>query len=167
MLSAQRHERIAAHPLCPVSVYLFASQDRFKAWCAPRGYIPDSGHNLGVYDRLHGDIATDLSGGRPCVPSTAHELAHVLMDADWDAPLWFRECVASQYESPVLAASDRIARSIGTPACSCGHRRASMRRRAREREQLSTRRAHAPTCGALIGLARGPRPPFSLDHGRW
>src|ERR1019366_3064689 len=34
------------------------------------------------------------------------ELAHVLMDADFDAPAWFRECVASLYESPVLSGDD-------------------------------------------------------------
>jgi hypothetical protein len=33
-----------------------------------------------------------LVGGPSHVPTTTRELAHVLMDADVDAPLWFREC---------------------------------------------------------------------------
>lgn len=68
----------------------------------------ESGHNLGVYDRIRGEIVTDLSAGRSNVPNNSHELAHVLMDADWSAPLWFRECVASLYESPVLPAEGEI-----------------------------------------------------------
>jgi hypothetical protein len=109
VLSALRHDRIAPRPLCPVSVYLFASVERLRAFSAPRGYTPESGRNLGVYDRARGIIVTDLSGGRAYVPTTAHELAHVLMDADApEAPRWFRECVTSLYESPVLAAGDEI-----------------------------------------------------------
>src|ERR1700733_11375491 len=54
-------------------------------------------------------MRTDLSGGRSHVSTIAHELAHVLMDADAvHAPLWFRECVASLYESPVLPAEGEI-----------------------------------------------------------
>jgi hypothetical protein len=52
-----------------------------------------------------------VSGGPKHVPTLAHELAHVLMDADADpdrTPLWFRECVASLYESPVLPADGEI-----------------------------------------------------------
>ncbi len=139
VLSALRHDRIAPKPLCPVSVYLLASQDRFNAWCLARGVVPDSGRNLGVYDRAHGEIATDLSGGARYVPSTAHELAHVLMDADWEAPLWFRECVASQYESPVLASGDEI---HGTDDWRYDQRRAAVR-------------AHDPDArmGALFGMS--------------
>jgi hypothetical protein len=102
VLYALRHERIAARPLCPVSVYLFSSVDHFNDHCATRHYLPESGRNLGVYDRVRGEIVTDLSGGPNHVFTQAHELAHVLMDADWEAPLWFRECVASLYESPSL-----------------------------------------------------------------
>jgi hypothetical protein len=102
VLAALRHERIAAHPLCPVSVYLFSSLDDFNHHCARHHYLPETGRNYGVYDSLRGEIVTDLSKGRDYVPTTAHELAHVLMDADWEAPLWFRECVASLYESPDL-----------------------------------------------------------------
>jgi hypothetical protein len=109
VLAALRHDRIAARPLCPVSVYVFSSLDRFNEHCADRHYVPESGRHLGVYDRIRGEVVTDLSGGKTHVPTCAHELAHVLMDADWDAaagvgnaPLWFRECVASLYESPSL-----------------------------------------------------------------
>ncbi|MGH7298432.1 MAG: hypothetical protein ACRELB_26060 [Polyangiaceae bacterium] len=108
VLSALRHDRIAARPLCPVSVYVFSSHERFKDYCAHHDYLPESGRHLGVYDRIRGEIVTDLSDGSTHVPTSAHELAHVLMDADWDAPLWFRECVASQYESPVLPAEGEI-----------------------------------------------------------
>jgi len=108
-LPALRHDRIAPHPLCPVSVYVFASPDHFRAYCGPRGYVPEPGDNLAIYDRQRGVIVTDVSGGRAYVPTVAHELAHVLMDADAPgAPLWFRECVASLYESPVLSAGDEI-----------------------------------------------------------
>lgn len=49
----------------------------------------------------------DLSLGRSHVSSLAHELCHVLMDADFtDAPRWFRECVCTQYEAPSLSADD-------------------------------------------------------------
>jgi hypothetical protein len=109
VLAALRHDRIAPHPLCPVSVYVFASRDSFRAYCAPRGYVAEAGRNLGVYDRERGVIVVDASEGSSSIPTTAHELAHVLMDADApSAPLWFRECVASLYESPVLAAGDEI-----------------------------------------------------------
>jgi hypothetical protein len=108
-LPALRHNRIAPQPLCPVSVYVFASADHFRAFCGPRGYVPEAGNNLGIYDRQRGVIVTDVSGGRSYVPTVAHELAHVLMDSDAvNAPLWFRECVASLYESPVLAPGDEI-----------------------------------------------------------
>ena len=100
---------------------------------------------------LHGDIATDLSGGRPYIPSTAHELAHVLMDADWDAPLWFRECVASLYESPVLAAGDRDPR----------HRRLALLPAARRAHSARSRRAH----GLPLRHQRR-RLPRQARHGR-
>lgn len=109
VLAALRHDRIAPHPLCPVSVYVFASRDSFRAYCTPRGYVAEAGRNLGVYDRERGVIVADVSEGPSSVPAIAHALAHVLMDADApNAPLWFRECVASLYESPVLAGGDEI-----------------------------------------------------------
>jgi hypothetical protein len=102
VLSALRHERIAARPLCPVRVYIFSSRDDFNHHCATRHYLPESGRNLGVYDRIRGEIVTDVSDGPNHVFTQAHELAHLLMDADWQAPLWFRECIGSLYESPSL-----------------------------------------------------------------
>jgi hypothetical protein len=103
-LAALRHERIAPRPLCPVSVYVFGSVAHFKGHCVAAGRhdLPESGHHYGVHDRDRGEIVIDLSEGAKYVPTLSHELAHVLMDADWEAPLWFRECVASLYESPVL-----------------------------------------------------------------
>jgi len=106
VLSALRHDRIAARPLCPVSVYVFSSLEHFNLFCGKHGYTTDGGGNLGVYDPVGGVIVADLSLGEAHVPTTAHELAHVLMDADLEAPAWFRECVATQYESPVLSGND-------------------------------------------------------------
>jgi hypothetical protein len=106
VLAALRHGRIAAHPLCPVSVYVFSSVESFNRFCGSRGYTTDGGDNAGVYDPVGSVIVANLSGGERYVPTTAHELAHVLMDADFDAPAWFRECVASQYESPVFSGDD-------------------------------------------------------------
>jgi hypothetical protein len=140
VLAALRHDRIAPRPLCPVSVYLFASRDRFNVHAASRHYLPDSGKNLGVYDRARGEIVTDLSGGPSHVPTTAHELAHVLMDADAErAPLWFRECVASLYESPVLPADLEI---HGTDDWRYGQLRAAV-----------TARDPSAHLGALFGMS--------------
>jgi hypothetical protein len=102
-LAALRHDRIGVRPLCPVSVYVFASNLHFLQRCAHSGYLPE-GKEVGVYSEILGEVAVDLSGGRDYVPTIAHEIAHVAMDADVDAkaPLWYRECVASQYEWPVL-----------------------------------------------------------------
>jgi hypothetical protein len=111
VLAALRHERMGVQPLCPVSVYVFSSSKRFDEHCLARHYLPESGRNWGIYDRRRGEIVTDLSGGPKHVPTLAHELAHVLMDGDGDAgrtPLWFRECVASLYESPVLSGDGEI-----------------------------------------------------------
>jgi hypothetical protein len=50
---------------------------------------------------------TDVSKGANYVSTVAHEIAHVLMDADFSAaPLWFRECVASLYEAPVISGTE-------------------------------------------------------------
>jgi hypothetical protein len=109
VLSALRHDRIAPHPLCPVAVYLFSSRPRFETHCGKRHYVPDSGRDWGVYDPLRGEIVVDLSGGAAHVPTLAHELAHVLADADFAlAPQWFRECVGALYEAPLLPADGEI-----------------------------------------------------------
>ncbi|MGD0524509.1 MAG: hypothetical protein ABSE49_05180, partial [Polyangiaceae bacterium] len=88
---------------------VFGSSDHFKAHGTDNGrhYLSESGTTYGVYDDARGEIATDLSRGEAHIFTIAHELAHVLMDADamaagWHAPRWFQECVASLYESPVL-----------------------------------------------------------------
>ncbi|HEY6460177.1 MAG TPA: hypothetical protein VIY73_08495, partial [Polyangiaceae bacterium] len=117
VLSALRHDRIATRPLCPVSVYVFTTLAGFQKHCSGRHYVPSSGREYGIYDPVRGEIVTEVSGGRDYVPTCFHEVAHVLMDADWDAgdrdagdargaPLWFRECVASLYESPVVTATE-------------------------------------------------------------
>ena len=120
VLAALRHDRIGVHALCPVSVHVFSSGDHFKEYCAAHDYLPGSGRDLGVYDHRRGVILTDLSGGEAYVFTIGHELAHVLMDADVEPdgtprdrtldhiPLWFRECVTSLYESPVLPADGEI-----------------------------------------------------------
>jgi hypothetical protein len=108
-LVALRHDRIAPRPLCPVSVFVFASPTHLRAYSLAHGYVPEAGKNLALYDAERGVIVTDVSGGRKYVPSLAHELAHVLMDHDFGppaAPLWFRECVASLYEAPVIAGTE-------------------------------------------------------------
>ncbi|HEY5241188.1 MAG TPA: hypothetical protein VIJ22_06980 [Polyangiaceae bacterium] len=110
VLAALRHDRIAPHELCPVSVYVYSSDKSLRAHCAPRHYIAETGRHLGIYDRDRGEVVVDLTEGPKHLSTQAHELAHVLMDADWGpavdgqderSPLWFRECVASLYESPV------------------------------------------------------------------
>jgi hypothetical protein len=107
VLAALRHDRIAPHPLCPVSVYVYSSPKSLRDHNRARRYIAETGRNLGLYDRDRGEIVVDLTEGPTHVPTQAHELAHVLMDADWEkAPLWFRECVASLYESPSLPDDD-------------------------------------------------------------
>ena len=109
VLAALRNDRIAPHELCPVSVYVYSSAESLRDHCRPLHYIPETGRHLGVYDPARGEIVVDLTEGPTHLPTQAHELAHVLMDADWGtdgdgherSPLWFRECVASLYESPV------------------------------------------------------------------
>ena len=56
VLAALRHDRIAVHPLCPVSVHVFSSLDRFNDHCSERHYLPESGRNWGIYDRRRGEI---------------------------------------------------------------------------------------------------------------
>jgi hypothetical protein len=107
VLSALRTGRMASHPLCPVSVYVFASRDHFEAHCGKRHYVTDS-RNWGLWDPLRREIVVDLSGGRAHVPTTAHELAHVVMAGDFDAPRWFRECVCTLYEAPAFDADGGI-----------------------------------------------------------
>jgi hypothetical protein len=107
VLAALRHDRIPPHPLCPVSVYVYSSARSLRDHNRARRYIAESGRNLGLYDRDRGEIVVDLTEGPTHLPTQAHELAHALMDADWKkAPLWFRECVASLYESPSLPYDD-------------------------------------------------------------
>jgi hypothetical protein len=101
VLAALRNDRIAPHELCPVSVYVYSSAKSLRDHSRSLHYIAETGRNFGLYDRARGEIVVDLTEGPTHVPTQAHELAHVLMDADWEAPLWFRECVASLYESPV------------------------------------------------------------------
>jgi hypothetical protein len=108
VLAALRNDRIALHELCPVSVYVYSSGQSLRDHGRSLHYIAETGRNLGLYDRARGEIVVDLTEGPTHLPTQAHELAHVLMDADWrlmdadrEAPLWFRECVASLYESPV------------------------------------------------------------------
>ncbi|HEX8792933.1 MAG TPA: hypothetical protein VF765_18435 [Polyangiaceae bacterium] len=108
VLRALRHDRMAPRPLCPASVYLFASHTHFVAHCGKRHYVADATgpDELGVYDPIRREIVVDLSPGRTHVFSIAHELCHVLMDQDFAAPRWFRECVCTQYEAPSLSADD-------------------------------------------------------------
>jgi hypothetical protein len=108
VLAALRNGRMAAHPLCPVTVYLFGSRTRFDHHCSTHRYVPDGSRNWGVWDPMRRDVVVDLSGGRSHIPTTAHELAHVLM-VDFEAPRWFRECVGTLYEAPVLPREGDIA----------------------------------------------------------
>ena len=108
VLAALRNGRIGVHPLSPVSVYLFASAARFRKHCTARRYVPDSGPDWGIYDPRRREIVVDLSRGRDHVPSLAHELSHVLMDADVKAPRWFRECIGTLYEAPTLPREGEI-----------------------------------------------------------
>src|SRR5579883_1502991 len=103
VLAAYHHERVGPAPLCPVTVTLFSSHARFLVHCASRGYPVAGVDNLGLYDPLRREIVADLSGGASHLPTIAHELLHPLMDADFGgAPRWFRECVGTLYEAPVL-----------------------------------------------------------------
>jgi hypothetical protein len=111
-LSALRHDRIGVHPLCPVGVYLFATRAGFDAHLRMRGEAPLGGRDWALYDAARGEIVVDVAGGRAHVDSLAHELAHVLVGADWATytppPAWFDECVASLYEAPVFPADGEI-----------------------------------------------------------
>ncbi|HEY1695697.1 MAG TPA: hypothetical protein VGG39_26195 [Polyangiaceae bacterium] len=109
VLAALRNGRIAPHPLCPVTVYVFGSRARFEQHCSDHRYVPDGTRNWGVWDPLRRDVVVDLSGGRAHVPTTAHELTHVVMLADFEAPRWFRECVGTLYEAPVFPRDGDIA----------------------------------------------------------
>ncbi len=102
VLTALRNGRIAPHPLDPVTVYLFGSRTGFESHCSKHRYVPDSDRNWGIWDPIRRDVVVDLSGGRTHVPTTAHELAHVAMLADFEAPRWFRECVGTLYEAPLF-----------------------------------------------------------------
>ena len=102
VLAALRNGRIAPHPLDPVTVYLFGARTGFERHCSAHRYVPDSDRNWGIWDPIRRDVVVDLSGGRTHVPTTAHELAHVAMLADFEAPRWFRECVGTLYEAPVF-----------------------------------------------------------------
>jgi hypothetical protein len=109
VLAAYRNDRIGIVRVCPVSVYLFASHPRFLAHATSRLYPVDAGSKLGVYDPDRREIIADVSGGRSHLPTIAHELAHPLMDADFAAaPRWFRECVGTLFEAPVLPREGEI-----------------------------------------------------------
>jgi len=86
--------------------------DRIDAPLRMRRDAPVGGRDWALYDAARSEIVVDVSGGPKHVNSLAHELAHVLVGADWamyaPAPAWFDECVASLYEAPVFPADGEI-----------------------------------------------------------
>jgi hypothetical protein len=121
-LAALRNGRIGAAPLCPVGAYLYATRPAFEDHYRRRGWSPPAANDWGLYDAASGDIVVDLSRGSRHVFTLAHELAHVVLSADWAShappsplpaseawpPEWFQECVASLYEAPVFPAEGEI-----------------------------------------------------------
>jgi len=97
----------ARRPDRGVTIVTFSDHAAYVAYCAMR--YAAARVDYGVYRADYREIAVDLSGGRPFLPTLTHEIVHPMIEADFpDAPLWFQEAVASLFEAPVFAADGSI-----------------------------------------------------------
>jgi hypothetical protein len=102
------HDRLRRHLDRGVTVFLFWSHEQYLAFWLEHYHQPGD-QTFGVYRRSTRDMLVDTSGGPGFLPSLLHESLHPLLQTDFhEAPLWFEEGVASQFEWPVFTADGGI-----------------------------------------------------------
>lgn len=98
-LAAYFNGRFARRPDAAISVYLFASSERYSAYC--RDHL--GGPCASIYGFYRPDLRRIVMNAGLGLGTLTHELVHPIIDTDFPrAPTWINEGIASLYEAPVF-----------------------------------------------------------------
>jgi hypothetical protein len=105
-LVAYFNGRFDRRPQEAVSVYLFASTERYQAYCRDHLGMSRCASDYGAYYPHLRRIVMNSGLG---LGTLTHELVHPIIETDFpNAPSWLNEGIASLYEAPVIPRPGQI-----------------------------------------------------------